>query len=226
MYLVIAAAGKGSRLGLEHNKIFAKLEGKTVLEHCLDTVTQPGLKIVLVHNPEEEDLMRDFLTKHVYEGITLVAGGASRQASVLNALEKILEMEGSLTDVLVGIHDAARCLVSVDLIRRVYKEAKEQGAAIPVLPVSDTIKHLTEAGMSTPDRSELRAAQTPQVAKLSDLLSAHRSALEQGLVCSDDAQVLELAGFHVSVVEGERSNIKLTHPEDFSLAAYFLAHEA
>lgn len=225
MYLVIAAAGKGSRLGLEHNKIFAELQGKTVLEHCLDTVTDLGLKILLVHSPKEEIIMGEFLDKHGYADIDLVPGGASRQASVRNALERILELEGSLTDVLVGVHDAARCLVSAELIQRVYAKAEDEGAAIPVVPVSDTIKHLTADGMTTPDRSKLRAAQTPQVAKLSDLLPAHNAALEQDLVCSDDAQVLELAGIHVGVVDGERRNIKLTHPEDFTLAKDFLAHE-
>lgn len=226
MYLVIAAAGKGSRLGLEHNKIFAELQGKTVLEHCLDTATEFAMKIVLVHSPEEEVIMQEFLDKHGYTGITLVPGGESRQASVLNALERILELEGSLTDSLVGVHDAARCLVSKDLIQRVFSKAEEQGATIPVVPVTDTIKHLSPKGLMTPDRSKLRAAQTPQVAKLADLLPAHRSAFEQGLNCSDDAQVLELAGVQVGTVEGERRNIKLTHPEDFILAKFFLAHEA
>lgn len=226
MYLVLAAAGRGSRLGLEHNKIFAELQGKTVLEHCLDTVSTLDSKLVLVHSPDEAMIMQEFLDKHGYMDIELVPGGDTRQASVRNALERIHTLEGSLTDVLVGIHDAARCLITTELIKRVYAEAAKQGAAIPVVPVKDTIKHMTEHEMTTPDRSNLRAAQTPQVAKLSDLLPAHRAALEQGLECSDDAQVLELAGIHVSSVEGERRNIKLTHPEDFILAKYYLAHEA
>lgn len=225
MYLILAAAGTGSRLGLEHNKIFAELQGKTVLEHCLDTVCALNLKIILVHNPDEGLIMGEFLDKHGYTDIVLVPGGSSRQASVRNALEKILELEGSLTDVLVGVHDAARCLVSADLIQRVYKEAKEKGAAIPVRPVTDTIKQVMNDSITTPDRSTLRAAQTPQVASLSLLLPAHQAALEQGLVCSDDAQVLELQGTPVSLVDGERSNVKLTYKEDFILAAYFLAHE-
>ena len=223
MYLIIPAAGQGTRLGLGHNKIFAELKGKTILEHTLDRVMDENLDIILVHHPLEEEVIKEFLQKKGYEDIHLVPGGDSRQDSVRNGLTKVLELEGGkLTDVLVGVHDAARFLVSSDLLHAVFAKAKLTGAAIPVIPVTDTIKALGPHGISTPNRAFLRAAQTPQVARFKDLYKAHEAAYEKNLHCSDDAQVLELYGVDVALVEGERQNIKVTHPEDFILGAYYL----
>jgi 2-C-methyl-D-erythritol 4-phosphate cytidylyltransferase/2-C-methyl-D-erythritol 2,4-cyclodiphosphate synthase len=150
-----------------------------------------------------------------------VPGGATRQASVLAGLEAL----ASANPDLVLIHDAARPFVSRGLIERGLLAASESGAAIPAIPVTDTVKVIDAAGrvVHTPERSTLRAVQTPQIFKFKPLLDAHRRAKAQGrLDFSDDAALAEWAGLTVSTFEGEATNIKLTNPEDFQRAEAML----
>jgi 2-C-methyl-D-erythritol 4-phosphate cytidylyltransferase/2-C-methyl-D-erythritol 2,4-cyclodiphosphate synthase len=150
-----------------------------------------------------------------------VSGGATRQASVLAGLEAFAAAAPDF----VLIHDAARPFASPALLARGFEAARASGAAIPALPVIDTVKQVDESGhvLRTIDRNTLRFVQTPQIFRFQPLLEAHRRARAQGkLDFSDDAALAEWAGLPVSTFEGEVTNIKLTTPEDFQRAEAML----
>lgn len=212
--VVIAAAGRGKRMGAADKKQFIELDGKPVLYHTVHLFTQiPEVKeIVVVTNaddiPRTQALLPDF------PGIRVVAGGAERQHSVYLGLQALNLAEYAL------IHDAARPFATIDMIRRVMEKTVEMGAAIPAVPVKDTIKMVDEKRdvIQTPSRQSLWAVQTPQAFRLFDILEAHRKAEEKEFLGTDDAMLMEWLGYRVSVVEGEYTNIKLTTPEDLRLA--------
>ncbi|HMA58169.1 MAG TPA: 2-C-methyl-D-erythritol 2,4-cyclodiphosphate synthase, partial [Pseudolabrys sp.] len=146
-----------------------------------------------------------------------VFGGATRQASVRAGLEALLPRSPDI----VLVHDAARPFASADLITRAIAAAEKTGAAIPVLPVTDTVKRVGPAGTveATIDRGPLRLVQTPQAFAFDALIDAHRRAAAQGRDdFTDDAALAEWAGMTVSVFAGEPGNIKLTTPDDFARA--------
>jgi 2-C-methyl-D-erythritol 4-phosphate cytidylyltransferase / 2-C-methyl-D-erythritol 2,4-cyclodiphosphate synthase len=146
-----------------------------------------------------------------------VSGGATRQASVRAGLEALEPREPDI----VLVHDAARPFASSELIARAIAAAQKTGAAIPGLPVTDTVKRIDRTGMieTTLDRNSIRLVQTPQAFAFSALLKAHRRAATQGRDdFTDDAALAEWAGMKVSVFEGEPGNIKLTTPDDFARA--------
>jgi 2-C-methyl-D-erythritol 4-phosphate cytidylyltransferase/2-C-methyl-D-erythritol 2,4-cyclodiphosphate synthase len=172
-----------------------------------------------VIHPDDQNLFSEI--SDGFEVAPPVSGGATRQASVLAGLEALLTVDPEL----VLIHDAARPFVSRDLIERGLLAATQSGAAIPAIAVTDTVKVVDAAGrvVHTPDRSTLRAVQTPQIFKFRPLLDAHRRARAEGkLDFSDDAALAEWAGLTVSTFDGEISNIKLTNPEDFQRAEAML----
>jgi 2-C-methyl-D-erythritol 4-phosphate cytidylyltransferase/2-C-methyl-D-erythritol 2,4-cyclodiphosphate synthase len=146
-----------------------------------------------------------------------VFGGTTRQASVRAGLEAL----SSRPPTIVLVHDAARPFASAELITRAIAAAEKTGAAVPVLPVTDTVKRLGQSGTieATLDRSALRLVQTPQAFAFDALLAAHRRAAAQGRDdFTDDAALAEWAGMAVSVFAGEPGNMKLTTPEDFARA--------
>jgi len=146
--------------------------------------------------------------------VTRVAGGAERGDSVRNGLAAL---QAEVRTVLV--HDGARPLVSEGLITRLI-EASREGAVIPGLPVTDTLKEVDEGGrvVCTVDRSRFSRVQTPQAFPRADLVEVHRRAREEGIAATDDAALFERYGLQVRVIEGEPSNLKVTTPEDLVLA--------
>lgn len=219
---VLLAAGRGLRSGGSIPKQYRLLHGQSALRRCLELLTGlPGIAPVqLVVHPDDRAFVEDSC-----RGLDIplaVAGGATRQASVLAGLEALAPMQPDL----VLIHDAARPFASPALIERGIAVAAESGAAIPAMPVTDTVKVVDAAGrvVATPDRSTLRAVQTPQVFRFQPLLNAHRRAKAAGhLDFSDDAALAEWAGLAVSTFAGEAANIKLTNPEDFQRAETMLS---
>jgi 2-C-methyl-D-erythritol 4-phosphate cytidylyltransferase len=147
----------------------------------------------------------------------VVDGGETRFHSVRNALAYI---EGRFPDTisaLIAVHDGVRPLVSTEVISRCFRAAEEQGAAIPVLPVSDSLRCMEADGKSHPvDRSLYRIVQTPQVFRGSILIGAYRQAYAPCF--TDDASVVEASGFHIHLVAGNEENIKITTPTDITLA--------
>jgi 2-C-methyl-D-erythritol 4-phosphate cytidylyltransferase len=150
--------------------------------------------------------------------IALIAGGAERQDSVDNGLR---ELPSDCEWVL--IHDGVRPFVSLELLENTWRTAQQTGAAIAALPATDTIKRVRkEVVMETLQRDEVWLAQTPQVFRRDIIVSAYREARKQNRVATDDAFLVECLGLSVSVVRGERSNIKITTPEDLSWGNRFL----
>lgn len=213
---IIVAAGRGERTG--GLKQYRPLGGEPVLRRVLRLfVAHPGIDAVqpVIHPADEADF------RAAAAGIDCLApvpGGVTRQVSVRAGLEALSRANPSV----VLVHDAARPLASPALIDRALAAARESGAAIPVVPLSDTIKRVDAAGrvMETVARETLRAVQTPQAFAFAPLLDAHRRAATDGRNdFTDDAALMEWAGISVATFPGEAGNLKLTTPDDFIRAA-------
>lgn len=218
--VIVVAAGRGQRAGDGLPKQFRHLGGTTVLRRTLQAfLGQPGIRHVLpVISPEHADLCADS-TRGLSGVMTPVWGGATRQASVRAGLEALAQDPPDL----VLIHDAARPFLTARLVADAIAAASRHGAAIPALPLVDTVKALGAAGAlaTGPDRDRLRTVQTPQAFAYPLILKAHREATRDDL--TDDAAVAEAAGHTVVAFPGEAANIKLTTPEDFVTAERRLA---
>lgn len=214
--VIIVAAGRGERFG--GNKPFAMLGGKPILDWSLETFQAHADvgAVILVLPPGRNggDFRRRYPKIHA-----VVPGGKERQDSVLRGFGWAAAEMGDV----VLIHDGARPFVSADLVGRIIRAAAAGGAAIPVLPVTDTIKRVRDGGVvETLDRSELAAVQTPQGFKRGVLAAALDKAVRDGYVGTDEAALAERAGYPVHVVPGDPGNIKITRPEDLKLAEALL----
>ena len=216
--VIIPAAGQGRRMGGETPKQYLPLAGRPLLWRTLASlVTSPLVQgIVLVIRPEDEDLATR-VAADFSKVRGLVPGGGARRDSVRAGLEATTESDG-----LILVHDAVRPFVSAALIERVIAAAAVSGAAIPALPVRETIKVVAEGRVvETPPRAGLWAAQTPQGFKRSLLLEAF-SQSESGAPATDEAMLVEQLGHPVQVVEGEPGNLKITTPEDLAWAGWWM----
>jgi 2-C-methyl-D-erythritol 4-phosphate cytidylyltransferase len=148
--------------------------------------------------------------------ISVVAGGAERQDSIRNALEAL----SAEPDDWVAIHDGARPFITAELLESLLKAGPSFDGVLPMVAVKDTVKRVSPEGLvlETLTRSELFAAQTPQMFRFQRILSAHRWALQEGLSGTDDCALVERSGGRVGMVSGDYRNIKVTTPEDISLA--------
>ena len=215
---VIVAAGSASRMG-GIDKVMAPLGGEPMIvktvrafQNCeavgeIVVVTRQDLVAPIQELCREMDKVR-----------AVVTGGASRQESVwlgLNAFSEKIQ--------LAAVHDGARPLISWELIDRTVRAANSYGAAAPAIPVKDTIK-VERSGLveSTPDRSRLRAVQTPQVFDFDLLRGALQKAREDGAEVTDDCSAVERLGMKIRLVEGEERNLKVTTPLDLKIAKLLL----
>ena len=217
---ILPAAGSGSRLGAVRPKQFIELAGKSILLRSLEAfqyADEVDEILVSVAGTAVEHVRRLVEANRLNKVLHIVAGGPRRQDSVWNALQKL---EGSDVRVVL-IHDAARPFVSAELIRSVCEAAETFGAAIPALPVTDTIKRVSPERFidGTIDRSTLAMAQTPQGFRLDILLNAFRAALKDSYTGTDEASLLEHLGMRVKIIAGEKENMKITDPEDLAAAA-------
>jgi len=215
---LIVAAGSGQRFGAERPKQYLDLAGRPILRHTVEAfLHHPQVSAVqVVINPAFRDLYETAVA-----GLALpepVAGGASRQDSVRNGLERLAESAPDL----VLIHDAARPLIDEATIGAVIAALDAQPAAIAAVPVADTLKRGRDGLVAdTVDRSGLWRAQTPQGFRFPDILAAHRAAA--GLELTDDAAVAERAGLPVALVPAKEENFKVTTPDDLTRAASTLS---
>jgi 2-C-methyl-D-erythritol 4-phosphate cytidylyltransferase len=205
---VVVAAGEGRRFGAF--KQFAALRGKSVLDWSLRAFSShPLIGAIVLVLPDEE---RGASYRRAYPEIeATVKGGARRQDSVANGIRVI----GGGPEDIVLVHDGARPLVDRDLISRVVEEAERSGAAIPVIPVEDTVKEI-EAGavVRTLDRSTLVRVQTPEGFALGLLRRALAAAAAGGYEGTDEASLVERIGGRIFTVAGDPRNIKITEPRD------------
>ena len=215
---VIVAAGNASRMG-GIDKVMAELKGEPMIVRTVRTFQECDAisEIVIVTRP---DLILPItgLTRSMSKVKAVVAGGKSRQESVnlgLNALSDKVK--------LAAIQDGARPLITWQVIDRVVRAAHTHGAAIPAVPVKDTIK-IGNGGVieNTPDRATLFAAQTPQVFDFDLLRGALKKAEQDGATVTDDASAVEHLGMKVKIVEGDERNIKVTTPMDLKIAEMLL----
>jgi len=211
---VVVAAGRGVRAGGELPKQFRQIGGETLFRRALlSFVEASDVDIVQpVIRAEDVDIVRA-LTRDM-DILSPVFGGATRQASVRAGLEALEARRPNV----VLVHDAARPFASAELISRAISAAKQTGAAVPALPVTDTVKRIDSAGIveATLERESLRLVQTPQAFAFPALLEAHRRAAAQKREnFTDDAALAEWAGLKVAVFDGEPGNVKLTTADDF-----------
>ena len=213
--VILPAAGSSTRFG--RNKLIEPLDGEPVLTRALKTfLNHPSVDLIVVATSDAS--IRGLISD---QRITLCPGGATRAESVYNALRAVPQRFDW-----VAVHDAARPLVSRDLIDRTFAAAQQHGAAVPALPVSLTIKQapgpLPAKVQRTIARNELWAMQTPQIMRRSDLLDAfERCPIPMDQV-TDDVQLLELQGKEVWLVPGEERNLKITTAIDLKLAELLL----
>jgi 2-C-methyl-D-erythritol 4-phosphate cytidylyltransferase len=218
---IIVAAGKSQRMG-GADKQLRTIGGVPVLARTVaafQSCEDVGA-IVLVLNPDNMGAAAEMSGEYGWSKVrSMVAGGERRQDSVRAGLGALPPCD------LVVVHDAARPLITTDLIRRGVEVATATGAAaIAAMPVKDTIKRVDDGGrvVETPPRERLWAAQTPQVAHRAALERAFALADRRGLTVTDEAALLEAAGEPVSVFAGSYHNLKITTPEDLAIAAALL----
>jgi len=227
VHALIPAAGLSVRFGGTTLKQYAHLMGQPVIAHSIEAVSRhPAVGSVTVALAPDDGIYAELVAPG-YPAVHTVTGGDSRAESVLNGLEAILERDPTCDWVLV--HDAARPCLPIEALRRLLTVglASPHGAILAV-PVSDTLKVADSAGCieSTVDRSRFWAAQTPQLLRARELAENLREAMAAGEAPTDDAAALERAGLHPLLVEGPRSNLKITGPEDLALAEFILQRQA
>ncbi|MGI5892310.1 MAG: 2-C-methyl-D-erythritol 4-phosphate cytidylyltransferase [Bacillota bacterium] len=214
---IILAAGKGSRMGLDHNKMFACLADKPVLQWSLAafSAVEDVAEIIVVASSSELDLCRE-ITRDYSKVNKIVVGGNSRQESVFNALS-VLDNKCEF----VAVHDGARPFIKPKQIKKIISDAYLYGSAVPAVPVKDTIKEANGCKViNTLVRDKLFAVQTPQVFNKDALLASHQKAQAEKYLVSDDASLLEYYGFDVYLTDGDYGNFKLTTKEDLIIADF------
>ena len=222
-YIIIVAGGKGLRMGADIPKQFLPVGGKPVLMRTLERFREyaADLQIILVLPKAQQDYWRELCQQYHFDvEYTLANGGETRFHSVQNGLALVPDdAEG-----VVGVHDGVRPFPSVEVIRNCYETARTAKAVIPVIPIIETVRHLvSESNVQrsiTVPRGDYRLVQTPQTFDIQLLKVANRQPYNDGF--TDDASVVEAYGFDITLVEGNRENIKITTPFDMTIAEALL----
>ena len=218
--VIIVAGGSGRRMGSALPKQFMKLGGMPVLARTINTFSEalPSADLVVVLPEEHIALWHNLASRFDIAAHRCVAGGKERFHSVLRGLEALND------DVeYVAVHDGVRALVSKKLIVRAALAVEEHDAVIPVIDVIDSYRRITEQGSEIFPRSELRIVQTPQMFSAELLRRAYKQEYNPSF--TDDASVVEAAGATITLIDGERRNLKLTTPDDMSWAEWLLSRE-
>jgi 2-C-methyl-D-erythritol 4-phosphate cytidylyltransferase len=220
VHLLIPAAGSGRRMGSNRNKLLLQVRARPIIAWTLlaaqasDEISWIGIISQPIDWQDFKQIIADLqLTKPV----ELIQGGSTRQESVYNGLQSL-----PANALQVLIHDGARCLATPDLLNRCAEAIQQCPGLIAAVPVKDTIKVVDENGIiqSTPDRSQLWAAQTPQGFDVKLLKECHAEGVAQGWEVTDDAALFEKCGYQVQIVQGEETNLKVTTPQDLAIAEF------
>ena len=224
-YIIIVAGGKGLRMESDIPKQFLPIGGKPVLMRTLERFRaySSALQIILVLPEAQQDYWRQLCEEYHFNIEHQIAnGGQARFHSVQNGLALVPDdAEG-----VVGVHDGVRPFPSIEVIRNCYETAREKKAVIPVIPVVETVRQLIDSDSQlsilnsqlskTVPRDEYRLVQTPQTFDIQLLKAANRQPYNDGF--TDDASVVESYGYAITLVEGNRENIKITTPYDLKIA--------
>ena len=221
-YVIIVAGGKGLRMGSDIPKQFLPIGGKPVLMRTIERFREysPTLQMILVLPKAQQDYWRELCQQYNFplpqqggarggSSYLLADGGETRFHSVQHGLALIPDDAQGV----VGVHDGVRPFPSIEVIRNCYETARTAKAVIPVIPVVETLRHITEG---TKPRGDYRLVQTPQTFDIQLLKAANRQPYNDNF--TDDASVVEAFGFDITLVEGNRENIKITTPYDLKLA--------
>lgn len=215
--VILVAGGSGHRMGSTLPKQFKLLDGQPLLARTINRFAEAlaDAEIVVVLPSHYADFWHDLAARFDIAPHSVVCGGEERFHSVRNGLEAL-----KTDPELIAVHDGVRPLASVELIRRVRDDAALFGAAIPVVEVVDSLRQVEGKRSHPIDRSPLRAVQTPQFFRADWLRKGYQQAYTTAF--TDDASVVEAAGYDIHLSEGERMNLKITTPEDLSLAQAWL----
>ncbi len=211
-YIIIVAGGKGLRMGSDIPKQFLPIGGKPVLMRTIERFHHfsEALQIILVLPKAQQAYWHELCEQYQFDVPYLLAdGGETRFHSVQHGLALIPDDAQGV----VGVHDGVRPFPAIDVIRRCYDTARTAKAVIPVTPVVETLRHITEG---TKPRGDYRLVQTPQTFDIQLLKAANRQPFSEAF--TDDASVVESYGHAITMVEGNRENIKITTPFDLAIA--------
>ena len=218
---IIVAGGSGTRFGAELPKQFLNLKGQPILMRTIQ-VFGNGFDVIVTLPEGQIGLWQELCRQHKFDvPHRVVPGGETRWHSVKNALDSIGDVDGA--DV-IAVHDGVRPMVTAEIISRTLEAARRDGAAIPVVALNDSVRQVDGDNSHALDRSSLRAVQTPQAFDARLLVDAYQQPYEPTF--TDDASVVEKFGHHVTLVEGDPMNLKITRPMDLALAEYLLNHDA
>ncbi|MFA7360329.1 MAG: 2-C-methyl-D-erythritol 4-phosphate cytidylyltransferase [Candidatus Kapaibacterium sp.] len=214
-YLIIPASGSGNRFGLKTPKQFYRTEGKEIIVHTLNRFNSvKDIKSIFVSAKKEHvNRIYRLAAKYKLNKVrNVVIGGKLRQDSVYNALMSIDAVKGDR----IIIHDAVRPYFSVELLKRLMQESIKYDCVIPALQITDTIKLTDNKNnvVCTVPRKNLWSVQTPQIFEYSRLVKAFALAMKEKFIGTDEASLMEYAGYKVRIVEGEKANIKITTRKD------------
>lgn len=214
-FAVVVAAGQGTRMKGILPKQFLLLSGKPVLMHTLSVFQKAEIETIVVMHRDYihhwENLCKEYQFNFNHK---IIVGGDTRAQSVKNGIDNLQD------DSLVAIHDAARPLISLNMLNLLFAAAEKYGASIPVIPVKDTLRIVSDNESKTVSRDDYRAVQTPQVFRTNELkLAFNINGFEQ---FTDEASLYESSGKKVYLIAGEETNIKLTVPSDLVFAEAFL----
>lgn len=215
-YAIIVAGGKGTRMGASIPKQFLPVNGLPVLMQTIKRFKEcgDGLEIIIVLPKEQHEYWYELCKKHRFTSTYTVAeGGETRFHSVKNGLAMIPDdAEG-----IVGVHDGVRPFPSVEVIRNCYETARTAKAVVPVIPVVETLIHIDDQGNSeTVPRDSYRLVQTPQAFDIQLLKRAYKQPYQDSF--TDDASVVDSIGQEITLIDGNRENIKITTPFDLRMA--------
>lgn len=216
-YVIIVAGGKGIRMSVDLPKQFLKLGDRPILMHTIQRFADydPTMKIIVVLPQDQQEFWKDLCRKYDFMVPHKTAnGGDTRFQSVKNGLAFIRETG------LVGIHDGVRPFVTNEVIDRCYKTAEATGAVIPVIDILETVREVLPEGSRSVNRNSYKVVQTPQVFQNDLLLRAYNQLYREEY--TDDASVVESCDIKVTLVEGNRENIKITTPLDMMLGEAIL----
>lgn len=223
LWVIIPAAGSGSRFSKTELKQYQKIQGKTVLEHTVERLNVLPLAGYVLAISAQDDVAKTLNLKNKDKAYFCL-GGAERVDSVLNALKYLITIADA--NDYVFVHDAARpCVTEQCLENLVRTAAVENCSAILAIPVRDTLKLAQKDAVieKTLSREQVWQAQTPQISTFATLKKAIEHALNDHVVITDEASALEYIGEKVKVVQGRSDNIKITYPDDLELASLIIS---
>ncbi len=209
-------------MGSDRNKLLLTVRSQPIITWTLKAAEAANSIswIGIISQPTDWDDLRAILDNlKLTKPVELIRGGSTRQESVYNGLQALPTAAEQ-----VLIHDGARCLATPDLLNSCAQAIRHCSGLIAAVPVKDTIKVVDEHGIiqSTPDRSQLWAAQTPQGFDVKLLKQCHAEGVRQGWEVTDDAALFEKCGIEVRIVQGEETNLKVTTPQDLAIAEFIL----